>query len=256
MAKNNFKKKKTLKRSFRRNHTKKVASASLGSRTPNIRKKNRRSQKQRTTLRNKRNARAKVGGGFAMDALLTAIANRENGIDMTHQKLARVTAEKEEKARIWEAKVERYKRDTSYEQKLINNNYAIQPKLNHICNKMHNVENEEEEHTLFEAAEKLINPKELSKELSPKDIANARNVVLKARNIGARKRNMPDRKDWYYSYDYGGIERTPSYEHTEYDYPADVVAETKRLEKDIINNQKKLFRNSRYNDPDTDYDDD
>jgi hypothetical protein len=39
MAKNNFKKKKTLKRSFRRNHTKKVASASLGSRTPNIRKK-------------------------------------------------------------------------------------------------------------------------------------------------------------------------------------------------------------------------
>jgi hypothetical protein len=64
MAKNNFKKKKTLKRSFRRNYTKKVASASLGSRTLNIRKKNRRSQKQRTTLRNKRNTRAKVGGGW------------------------------------------------------------------------------------------------------------------------------------------------------------------------------------------------
>ena len=64
MAKNNFKKKKTLKRSLRRNYTKKVASALLGSRTPNIRKKNRRSQKQRTTLRNKRNARAKVGGGW------------------------------------------------------------------------------------------------------------------------------------------------------------------------------------------------
>jgi hypothetical protein len=39
MAKNNFKKKKTLKRSLRRNHTKKVTSASLGSRTLNIRKK-------------------------------------------------------------------------------------------------------------------------------------------------------------------------------------------------------------------------
>jgi hypothetical protein len=181
--------------------------------------------------------------GYVWGALLEArnkrLAESEAVIPTTHEELATTATLNAEQAKIWEAKVERYKRDTPYEQKLINNNYAIQPKLNHICNKMHNVENEEEEHTLFEAAEKLIN----SKELSPKDIADARNVVLKARNIGARKRNKPVRKDWYYNYDYGGIKRTPPYEHTEYDYPADVVAETKRLEKDIINNQKKLFRN-------------
>jgi len=259
MAKNNFKKKKTLKRSFRRNHTKKVAHAPLGSRTLNIRKKNRRSQKQRATLRNKRNARAKIGGGFAWDALLTAKANNDAGIEMTHEKLARVTAEKEEKARRWEAKKKEYNEKIPLELRQKHNNTAIQHKLKHICEKMHNVENKEQEYTLFDAAEKLI----LSKNLSDKDIKAAKQEVLNARNEGPRRPGWSPMKDWYFTYEYGSTKPTPAYIDTknQYKYPQDIEDKTTMLEEDIINNPTSLQWPSEYNsyknlDDDDDDDDD
>jgi len=248
MAKNNFKKKKTLKRSFRRNHTKKVASALLGSRTPNIRKKNRRSQKQRTTLRNKRNARAKVGGGFAMDVLLRAIANRENGIDMTHQELARVTAEKEEKARIWEAKKKEYNEIIPLELRQKHNNTAIQHKLKHICEEMHNVKDDKREYLLFDAAEKLINSKELS--LSDKDIEAAKQEVLSAQNEGARRHGRSPMQDWFFTYEpyFFKVKRNPPYIDTEYQYkyPPAIEEKTRMLEEEIINNPRRSRWPSEY----------
>jgi hypothetical protein len=265
MAKNNFKKKKTLKRSFRRNHTKKVASASLGSRTPNIRKKNRRSQKQRTTLRNKRNARAKVGGvdpvvgngvvegngdgdvkrGFAWRALMRATANEATGSIKTPEQLAMDV----QREIIWEAKKKEYNKIIPLELRQKHNNTAIQHKLKHICEEMHNVKDDKREHLLFDAAEKLINSKELS--LSDKDIEAAKQEVLSAQNEGARRRGLSPRKAWFFTYvqRFLKVEHTPAYIDTEYQYkyPPAIEYNTRMLEEEIINNPYSLQWPSEYN---------
>lgn len=279
MAKNNFKKKKTLKRSFRRNHTKKVASASLGSRTPNIRKKNRRSQKQRTTLRNKRNARVKIGGvdpvvgngvvegngdgvvegngdgdvklGYVWGALLEArnkrLAESEAGIPTTHEELATTATLNAEQARIWEAKKKKYNEIIPLELMQKHNNTAIQHKLMHICEEMHNVKDDEQERLLFDAAEKLI----YSKKLSDKDIEAAKQKVLSAQNKGARTHDRSQMKDWFFTYDqrFLKVKRTPAYIDTEYQYkyPPDIEYKTRMLEEEIINNPRGLQWPSEYN---------
>jgi hypothetical protein len=277
MAKNNFKKKKTLKRSLRRNHTKKVASASLGSRTLNIRKKNRRSQKQRTTLRNKRNARVKIGGvdpvvgnvklGDAWAALLaaknerlaretstpipvpvlTAQTERKAGDTMTTDDLSIVSGAEEEKARRWEANKKEYNKTIPLELRQRNNYVAIQHKLMHICKEMHNVKNKEEEYTLFDAADRLI----LSKNLSDKDIKAAKQEVLNARNEVAPIHGWLPMKDWYFTYYYSffNVKRTPAYIDTknQYKYPQDIEVKTTRLEEEIINNPSSLQWPSEYN---------
>jgi hypothetical protein len=287
MAKNNFKKKKTLKRSFRRNHTKKVASASLGSRTPNIRKKNRRSQKQRTTLRNKRNARAKIGGAppsitgappsiTGAPPSITGAPPSFTDTIMEHLKAGTINnlltdqkkriAEFDIKAELEEEKqrrnaeqytwdpereamrhkeIEEKRKNTERNQR--NNNTAIQHKLKHICEEMHNVKDDKREHLLFDAAEKLINSKELS--LSDKDIEAAKQEVLDAQNEGARRHGRSPRKDWFFTYKYGGTEHTPAYIDTEYQYkyPPAIEYNTRMLEEEIINNPYSLQWPSEYN---------
>jgi hypothetical protein len=271
MAKNNFKKKKTLKRSFRRNHTKKVASASLGSRTLNIRKKNRRLQKQRTTLRNKRNARAKVGGvdpvvgngvvegngdgdvklGFVWRALMRAKANEATGPIKTPEQLAMDVQHEI----IWEANKKEYNKTIPLELRQKNNNTAIQHKLMHICEEMHNVEDDNKEHLLFDAAEKLI----VSKNLSDKVIKAAKQEVLNAQNEGARRHGRLQMKDWFFTYKYGGTEPIPAYIDTEnqYKYPPAIKKKTTMLEQEIINNPRSLQWPSQYyktlEDDDEDY---
>jgi hypothetical protein len=284
MAKNNFKKKKTLKRSLRRNHTKKVASASLGSRTLNIRKKNRRSQKQRTTLRNKRNARVKIGGvdpvvgnvklGDAWAALLaaknerlaretstpipvpvlTAQTERKAGDTMTTDDLSIVSGAEEEKARRWEANKKEYNKTIPLELRQRNNYVAIQHKLMHICKEMHNVEDDNQEHLLFDAAEKLIDSKIIDSKnlsLSDKDIEAAKQEVLSAQNEGARRHDRSPRKDWFFTYDqrFFKVERTPAYIDTEYQYkyPPAIEYKTRMLEEEIINNPRRLQWPSEYN---------
>jgi hypothetical protein len=256
MAKNNFKKKKTLKRSLRRNHTKKVASAPLGSRTPNIRKKNRRSQKQRATLRNKRNTRAKVGGappsitgappsitGAQPSFTDTIMEHLKDGtidtlLNDQQDRIAEfdIKAElEEEKQRrnaeqyTWDPEREAMRQKEIEEKRLkteriqSNNYYKIQPQLKYISSEMRKVKNAKEERKLFEAAEKLI----LSNGLSPSDIEHARNEVLEARNTGAAKNtNWPQMKHWYFTYEYGGTQRTDTYKYYDYDNPPEIIQKT------------------------------
>jgi hypothetical protein len=243
MAKNNFKKKKTLKRSFRRNYTKKVASASLGSRTPNIRKKNRRSQKQRTTLRNKRNARVKIGGVLpftntimenlkagTMEDLLTYQTNRIAELDRKaelEEEKQRRNAEQytwdPEREAMRQKKKEEEIQNTERTQR--NYYYKIEPELNVIAAKMRNVKDYIEERELFEAAEKLISPYKLSQ----KDLISARDEVLGARNRGAAKKiNWPQMKHWYFDYDYDRSNGDAKYRYDYYDYdnPPKIKQET------------------------------
>jgi hypothetical protein len=152
MAKNNFKKKKTLKRSLRRNHTKKVASALLGSRTPNIRKKNRRSQKQRTTLRNKRNARVKIGGGWFGKS--NAELQREKEERQREEEERRKILEKEEIKK----RKERAQRNAERDKEIIQKDYyfKILPTIKKIIEEMAHVRNDEDGKNLFRQVNTLI----------------------------------------------------------------------------------------------------
>jgi len=236
MAKNNFKKKKTLKRSLRRNHTKKVASASLGSRTLNIRKKNRRSQKQRATLRNKRNARAKVGGGWLFGPSKEQIKEEEQRKQKIIAKAEKLRIAREQYLSNIDLADARQKEQEeemkNTERKQSNNYYAILPTLEDISAKMRNVKDYKEERVLFEAAEKLILSNGLPKGLSPSDIQYARNQVLEARNTAAKILKWPQMRDWYFTYEYGGTQRTDMYKY--YENPPEIIQETE----DKINPQQ------------------
>jgi len=251
MAKNNFKKKKTLKRSLRRNYTKKVASALLGSRTLNIRKKNRRSQKQRTTLRNKRNTRVKIGGAppsitgappsitetimkhLKAGTIDTLLNDQQDRIDELDSK-AELEEEKQrrnaeqytwnpEREAMRQKKIQEEIQNTERTQK--NYYYKINSELEAISAKMRNVKDYKEERELFEAAEKLISPYKLSQ----KDLIYARDKVLDARNTRAAKKiNWPLMKHWYFDYDYdrGLGEATYRYKYYDYDNPSEIIQKT------------------------------
>jgi hypothetical protein len=266
MAKNNFKKKKTLKRSLRRNHTKKVASASLGSRTPNIRKKNRRSQKQRATLRNKRNARAKIGGVLPHKAssFLNMFKKTREIPELAQEELKELKKELEEEIKIinkkpWNNKTsddrdvlelnyiidqnniaatreqeEQEKELTKTKNKFDLENYykVIEPMLNHIYQQMPLVKKQDEARHLFEAANDLI------EYLLPIERSEVKANVMKAWDIPRAKYGWPEKKGgWYYSND---LYLTPAAENQfdPYVYPPEIIQKSK----DIMNNVEKQYR--------------
>ena len=192
--------------------------ASLGSRTPNIRKKNRRSQKQRTTLRNKRNARAKVGGVLPQASYFLNTFKKtekspeltlEEQIEIINKKLrneqtsadrdllerqyfinqANIAAarEEEEKERVRTQAIEDSDRENYYQ--------VIEPMLNHIYKRMSFVENSNDARQLFEAAEELIT------HLSQNRRNEVKKIVMEAWNIQKDKHNLPEftTGGWYYT---------------------------------------------------------
>ena len=210
MAKNNFKKKKTLKRSLRRNYTKKVASALLGSRTLNIRKKNRRSQKQRTTLRNKRNTRVKIGGVWFFGK---SNAERERGEEKQKQREAEERQrEAEERQREAEERLredeeaiknrkERDRRSAEREKEVIQKGYYLEilPTIKKISEEMARVRNDEDAIHLFGQVNTLI---KTSPGLSKEDEDSVKYKVMKAFKSAKELNNFETQIYRWYSGDY------------------------------------------------------
>ena len=231
MAKNNFKKKKTLKRSLRnkltsirRNHTKKVAHATLGSRTPKRRKKNQRLQKQRATLRNKRNARAKIGGGlFGVSKEAKEARERQRQIEEEARKQREEEARKqrEEEARKQSEEKKKRERLREHEEKQKNNYNVIQPKLKYIYKQMGAITEDTQAVPLFEEADKLI------QELSHEERTEVKKKVMSAWNTARVNNNWPNNIiDWYYDethrdQDPDGYKRKYIY-NDPYPYPPDI----------------------------------